>query len=232
METLTLANRGAVDLRLEWVDTAVEPVGIGTLDPGERARAARFRFERDRRRFVARRLFLRGILAEHLGVEPAGIRYRTTGNGKPELADAALAFSTSHADDLAIVAVVAGGEVGVDIERMRPMRDALDIAGRFFTAREVEHLQSRDGAGRSAAFLRLWTRKEAYVKLLGRGLSMPLDDFEVLGLDGIDRVELDGTADRPAASLWSVDVPQGYLASVAVSLSARAAAAPQLAIAS
>jgi 4'-phosphopantetheinyl transferase len=213
----------------------VEPAGVGTLDAGERARAARFRFERDRRRFVARRLFLRAVLAEHMGVEPAGIRYRASGYGKPELdlADAGIAFSTSHADDLAIVAVVRGGEVGADIERIRTMRDALDIARKFFTACEVEHLSSLTGASRSAAFLRLWTGKEAYVKLLGRGLSMPLDGFDVVGLDRLDRVELDGTAERPAASLWSVDVPKGYLATVALGVAARPVEPPlQLAIAS
>jgi len=235
MEPLTLAKRGAVDLRLEWIDTAVPPTEIGSLDPGERARAARFRFERDRRRFVARRLFLRRALAEHLGVDPAGIRYRTSTHGKPELdlVDAPVAFSTSHAGDLAIVAVVAGGEVGVDIERIRPMRDALDIARKFFTADEVEHLQWLSGAGRSTAFLRLWTRKEAYVKLLGRGLSIPLDDFDVLGVGGVDGIELGCTAERPAASLWSVDVPDDYLATVALGTAARTVEpALQLAIAS
>jgi 4'-phosphopantetheinyl transferase len=237
MATHASAHPEAVSVRLEWVDRALDPEGIAILDADERARAARFRFERDRRRFVARRAFLRRILAEHTGLEPGGVRYRRSAHGKPELLDVdGVAFSTSHADDVAIVAVVARGDVGVDIERVRPMPDALEIARRFFTARESAHLLATPASMRSAAFLRLWTRKEACVKLVGRGLSMPLGDFEVLDRPGGDVVGLRGTTEMVPVRLWPVEVPVGFVATVAATETAAAtnpSARPlQLAVAS
>jgi 4'-phosphopantetheinyl transferase len=233
METLAPGQGGAVHIWLEWIDTAPEPEGLPILDDDERARAGRLRFERDRRRFVARRAFRRRILGEHLGIEPVSVRYRRSANGKPELLGATgLAFSASHSDGLAIVAVTTQGEVGVDIERVRPMPDALNIARRFFAAREYEHLRSVPAGTRSEAFLRLWTAKEACIKLVGRGLSMPLDDFEVLEWGGGDVIRLGGVDGAPSIRLFSVDVPAGYVASVAATAAAVIAGPPQLAIAS
>jgi 4'-phosphopantetheinyl transferase len=206
MATPAGGEGAAVHFWLERVGGTAEPRDLAILDDEERARAHRFSFERDRRRFVARRAFLRRVLAEYTGGAPARIRYRKSPTGKPQLADVdGVAFSTSHADGLAIVAVATGGEVGVDIERIRAMPDALDIARRFFTEHEAAHLSAIAGPMRSAAFLRLWTRKEAYVKALGHGLALPLDDFEVLE-----------PVVPPSARLWSVDVPDEYVASVAV----------------
>ena len=233
METPAPGRGAAVEIWLEWIDRAPEPEGLATLDDDELARAGRLRFERDRRRFVGRRAFLRRILGGYLGVEPASIRYRRTANGKPALVDAhPLAFSTSHSDGLAIVAVVTQGEVGVDIERVRPMPDALAMARRFFTAREYEHLRSVPASTRSDAFLRLWTAKEAHVKLLGRGLSMPLDGFEVLGRADGEVVQLGGIGQARSVRLWSVDVPDGYVAMVAATDAAVIAEPMPLAVAS
>jgi 4'-phosphopantetheinyl transferase len=212
------ADRGAVRILLEWVDAASEREGIAILDDEERARAERFSFERDRRRFVARRAFLRRVLAGYTGAAPASLRYHRSSFGKPELVAAdGLTFSTSHAAGLAIVAVATHGEVGVDVERLRPMPDALDIARRFFAAAELEHLRSVPTSMRSRAFLRLWTRKEAYVKAVGRGLSMPLADFDVLER-AVGRAAHSGDAgERPAIRLWPVEVPAGYVAALATS---------------
>jgi 4'-phosphopantetheinyl transferase len=216
MEGPAPGQGGAVHIWLEWIDAAGAPEGSATLDDDELLRAGQFRFERDRRRFVARRAFLRRILAGYAGVAPASIRYRRSAAGKPELLDSrGLAFSTSQADGLAIVAVATRGEVGVDIERVRPVAEALDLARRMFTERESEHLSSLPPALASEAFLRLWTRKEAYVKALGHGLSMPLDGFEVLPLADGGVVESRVAGERSAIRLWSVDVPAGYVATVA-----------------
>jgi 4'-phosphopantetheinyl transferase len=232
METLAPGQAGAVRVWLEWIDAAVEPEALEILDDDERARAGRFRFERDRRRFVARRAFLRRTLAGYVGLEPARLRYRSSATGKPELVGADVpAFSSSHADGLAIVAVTIEGEVGVDVERLRPVPDALDVARSFFTAGEQERLRSLPASQRSAAFLLLWTAKEACVKLLGRGLSMPLDDFEILDHGGV--AKLVGSGELGSTRLWSVDVPAGYVATVAApGTSFQAQQAPQLAIAS
>lgn len=219
METPAPSQREAVQLWLEWVDTAPEPGGIAILDDEERARAARFRFERDGRRFVARRSFLRRVLAGYTGAAPASLRYRRSNFGKPELMDAdGLAFSTSHAAGLAIVAVTTHGDVGVDIERLRRIPDGLNIARRFFTGAELEHLRSIPTSMRPDAFLRLWTRKEAYVKAVGRGLSMPLRDFDVLERADGGVVHSGDAGGQPAIRLWPVEVPAGYVATAATSV--------------
>jgi len=204
MPGLPREGDGDVDIWHDWVDDAREPGDAAILDDGERARAARFRFDRDRRRFIARRAFLRRVLARYAGVDPARLRFRTSANGKPELAqpDLGLGFSASHADGLAIVAVSSGGVVGVDVERVRAIPDALELARRLWTDAEYRNLASIAAPLRSAAFLRLWTRKEAHVKRLGTGLSTPLDSFDVL--------------DAGERSLRALELPAGYVGSVAV----------------
>jgi 4'-phosphopantetheinyl transferase len=213
---MPLGEGDDVGVWLEWIDATAEAADDEILDHDERARARAFRFARDRRRFVARRTFLRRILAGYVGVAPAEVRYRTSAAGKPRLAEREnVAFSTSHADGLAIVAIARTGEVGVDIERVRPMPDALELAERFFSVREHEHLVSIPASTRSEAFLRLWTRKEAYVKLAGVGLGMPLEAFDVLN-DGDGDVLVPGTeALRAPARLRALNLPAGTVGSVA-----------------
>ena len=148
------------------------------LDDDERERASRFHFERDRTRFVARRAFTRRVLADYVGDAPAMIRYRISSNGKPELEPPCeVTFSTSHSDGLVVVAVACNRLVGVDIERVRPITGALDLAMRFYSDRESDHLRSVAEAARSEAFLTLWTRKESYVKAVGAGMSIPFEGF-------------------------------------------------------
>ena len=113
------------------------------LDEAERAQVGRFRFDRDRVRFVLRRAFARRVLARYLGVHPAAVGIRTSPLGRPELdPSCGLAFNTSHSDGMAVVAVAHGQRVGVDIERVREIDGALDIAEGLFEAREVEWLRS------------------------------------------------------------------------------------------
>jgi 4'-phosphopantetheinyl transferase len=188
----------------------------GWLDAAEQRRAGRFRFARDRARYVGRRRFLRRVLADYLGVTPAMVRYETTSMGRPELDPASsVTFSTSHSDGLAVVAVTGEGLVGIDLERVRPVPDALDMAWTLFTPREYEHLRSTALEERSVAFLRLWTRKEACVKALGRGLSMPLTAIDVL--DDQDRVEVvGGASDGTRFVVTDIDVKPGFVGAVAV----------------
>jgi 4'-phosphopantetheinyl transferase len=145
-----------------------------TLSPDERVRASRFRLDRDRSRFIRIRGALRTLLGGYLGVGPADLVFEYGAHGKPALAGGyrdALKFNVSHSNGLALMAISPDVEVGLDVEGVRPMPDAEDIAARFFSAREAEELQALPAVFRTAAFFSCWTRKEAYLKAVGRGLA-------------------------------------------------------------
>ncbi len=154
-----------------------------TLCDEELERAAKFRFERDRHRFVIRQGILRTILARYLGAAPEDIRFQFTEFGKPEVALSAgppsLFFNLSHSGHFALFAFSGDGAVGVDIERMVPERADAEVAERFFSDGEVEMLRGLTGSDWRQGFFNCWTRKEAYIKARGEGLSFPLDAFEV-----------------------------------------------------
>ncbi len=153
------------------------------LDPEERQRADRFRFDRHRRRFTVRRGRLRQLLAGYRGGAPAHIRFAYGERGKPSLAGVPalagepLAFNLSDSRDLALYAFAGGLELGVDVEVVRPMEDALGISERFFADAEREVLRRVPADRRDGPFFHCWTRKEAYIKAIGEGLAEPLDNF-------------------------------------------------------
>jgi 4'-phosphopantetheinyl transferase len=153
------------------------------LSEDERARAARFHFDRDRRRFCMARVGLRRILGAYLGVAPEAVRFGYSSHGKPHLDPAihgeALRFNLSHSGELALVALAYRREVGVDVEVIRPLPDREAIAERFFSPGEVRQLRALPDEQREEAFFACWTRKEALIKAHGGGLSLPLDDFQV-----------------------------------------------------
>lgn len=146
--------------------------GAELLSPEETARAARFRFARDREAFVARRATLRALLARHTGLPPGTLRLTAEAGGKPFAPEApGLAFNVSGTPGLALVAIGRGGPLGVDVEALRPVPDALDVARRFFSADEADALAGLAPEARGRAFLVAWTRQEARLKGLGVGLS-------------------------------------------------------------
>jgi 4'-phosphopantetheinyl transferase len=150
------------------------------LSPDERERGGRFHFERDRRRFVTARGLLRALLGRYLDVDPADLLFGYGPRGKPFLAGRdELRFNLSHSGGLALLAFARGCEVGVDVEQVRPVPESEDIARHCFSAREGEELRSLRADERGAAFFRCWTRKEAFIKATGDGLSLPLDAFDV-----------------------------------------------------
>jgi 4'-phosphopantetheinyl transferase len=149
------------------------------LSADERERAERFHFERDRERFVIRRGTLRELLALYLGEAPAGIRFCVNRFGKPALPGTRLRFNLSHSHGVALYAFAEGREVGCDIERSDPRFAAEHIPERLFSAREARALRALPARSQTEAFFRGWTRKEAYLKARGLGLSMPLDSFDV-----------------------------------------------------
>lgn len=198
------------------------PAALGdTLAPDENARAARFVFERDRRRFATARGLLRQILGDATGIAPARLAFRYGTRGKPSLADAPGApdFNVSHSGGLAAFALSRAGEVGVDIEQERPMPDLAAIAERFFSPRESAVLAGLAEAERVPAFFRCWTRKEAFIKLTGEGLSRALDAFDVAFGPGeparLLRVEGDPDAVE-RYRLEALEAPQGFAAALAV----------------
>jgi len=159
------------------------------LTPEERARADRYRFAGARDRFVVRRALRRWVLARYLGADPATIVFTAGTHGKPELADEGdLRFSESESCGLALIAVARGAEVGVDVERVRPVNGAEQIVERFGTPAEREAYERLGPEDRHRGFLRWWTAKEALVKALGSGLD---DRLASLGLEpGWCRTEL------------------------------------------
>jgi len=149
------------------------------LAPDEVDRAERFRFARDRRRYVVGRARMRAILGDYLGQEPRTLRFGYGPQGKPALAApigaARVDFNLTRSHELGILAVQCDADIGVDVELLRPFPEALDIARRFFTPEEYARLAALPSADVVAAFFEYWTRKEAVVKSSGQGLSQPID---------------------------------------------------------
>jgi 4'-phosphopantetheinyl transferase len=165
----------------------VQPL-LSTLTADERARAARFYFEKDREHFIIARGVLRNILSRYLQIAPERIRFHYLSHGKPAVAwqnasvsggGKMLSFNVSHSHGLALYAVTHGREVGIDVEYIRPNLDSLGIAERFFSSQEVADLLTLPTAHQHRAFFTCWTRKEAFVKAKGGGLSIPLGQFDV-----------------------------------------------------
>jgi 4'-phosphopantetheinyl transferase len=189
------------------------------LTPDERERAERFRFENLRRSFVLTRGALRVLLGRYLHVPPAKIQLAYGSKGKPRLAEPGLAtFNVSHSGGMAVFGFAAGCEVGVDVEEIHPLADMLDIARRFFCPAETAELMSLPANQREHAFFHCWTRKEAYVKALGEGLSVPLDDFQVTLRPGEPASIIHLAGDVNAGRTWrlyELELSPGYVGALA-----------------
>lgn len=193
------------------------------LAPDEHARADRFRFERDRRRFTVARGVLRALLGRYLGTDPRGVAFRYESHGKPALdgepAAHGIRFNVSHSGEMALYALARGRELGVDVEEVRRMEDGLKIAERFFSEAEVAAFRALPDGIRDDAFFNCWTRKEAYIKAVGEGLSFPLHAFDVSLAPG-EPARLLASRDPRQAERWSLrglpDPAPGYRAAVVV----------------
>jgi 4'-phosphopantetheinyl transferase len=153
------------------------------LSADECERADRFHFARDRDRFVAARAALRRVLGGYLDCAPESLVFAYSAHGKPSVDG--LAFNVSHSNELALIAVTRGREVGVDIEWHRPDIDLPSVARSSFSLVEQRALFALPRAEQFAAFFRIWARKESYIKAHGDGLSLPLDSFSVLTDDSV-----------------------------------------------
>jgi len=153
------------------------------LSGAERDRASKFAFDSDRRRFTVARAGLRTLLAARLGVAAEAVELTYGRNGKPALAneqaDSRLHFNVSHSVDVAAYAFSFGQAIGIDVENIREVANADNVAARFFSARENESYHTLAPMDKPLGFLNCWTRKEAFIKALGDGLTYSLRDFDV-----------------------------------------------------
>ncbi len=195
-----------------------------TLTADERGRASRFRFQTDRTRFIVARATLRALLGRYLNREPDTLRFSYSEYGKPALAEEGesdpLLFNVSHSHQMALYAFTRSGDIGIDLEQISTdTRDYQDIARRFFSPAEVQELLSVPAKQRQEAFLNCWTRKEAYIKARGLGLSLILSQFDVSLTPGAPAALLatrEKGQEQSAWSLYAIAPGPGYIGALAV----------------
>ena len=199
-------------------DAVVERFRV-LLAPDETDRADRFRFPHLRQSFMLARGALRVLLGQYLNTAPAEIEFSYGSKGKPAVAAGnRLQFNASHTGDLALFAFTLDCGIGVDVEPIRPMPDIEDVAKRFFCAEETEELMSLPEGQREHGFFLCWTRKEAYIKATGDGLSTPLDAFRVTLRPGAPANLVHLQRDYRAAEAWTLQdltSAPGYAAALA-----------------
>lgn len=192
----------------------------GTLSVEEKERAGRYYFERDRRAFTVGRGLLRTFLGFYLGKDPTQIEFDYNRYGKPFLAAGdGIQFNVSHSGTIALLAFVRNRGIGVDVERMRFETDYFKIAERVFSSEELAELVSLPEEHRQQAFFNGWSRKEAYIKAHGQGVSLPLDQIVVsISPDEPARLlNIKGTFDTPARwQLRELKLGPDYAAAVIV----------------
>ena len=186
------------------------------LSDDERARQRSFVSPELRRRFGAARAGLRTLLGRHLDLDPRRLAFSANNFGKPRLAgDSQIHFNLSHCEERAVLAISDTAEVGIDLERERPI-EHIDLAKRYFHPNEVTAITaSPDEAEQRRAFFLVWTLKEAVVKALGTGLSTPLDSFEVAIGVSMPRLAI---APEGAPRTWWLHaaMAEGYCCALAV----------------
>jgi len=192
------------------------------LSPDERARADRFQAAGDRARFVAARGALRRILARYTGERPEHLRFSYAAWGKPRLEPASRArrieFNVSHSGQLAVYAIADGRRLGVDVERIEPVTENDERLSRsWLSKQELAEMSTMDTSARTRRFFSLWTRKEAYLKARGEGLSLAPDRVRIPG-DSVGE-SFDSAFESGAAVRWSLrelEIGPGYAAALAV----------------
>lgn len=193
------------------------------LNPDERERAGRFRFQKDRDHFTVARGALRVILSRYLDAPPERLSFCYNEYGKPSLpqrlADGDLRFNLSHSRGLALCAVACGCEIGVDVEWIRADLAGEETIATYFSNQEAETIRALPPELRTQAFFDCWTRKEAFIKAVGEGLSYPLDQFSVTVIPGRPARLLSARGGAQEVGRWSLaalDCGAGYAAALAV----------------
>jgi 4'-phosphopantetheinyl transferase len=178
------------------------------LSAEESDRADSFHFRKHYKEFVIAHGALRTILASYLDAQPQHLRFTHGSHGKPDLSKDSnpieLTFNLSHSGDLALLAVGLGMHLGVDVEVVRSDLGGQEIAERYFSDPEVKKLLALAPGNRADAFFQCWTRKEAYIKARGEGLSIPLDSFDVAFVPGEKPALLNVRTDPTEVLRWSL----------------------------
>lgn len=189
----------------------------------ELERAGKFHFRKDQDHFITARGMLRKILASYLGSRPQELRFEYNSYGKPELAVVngfeKLHFNLSHSGEYALFAFTRDGCIGIDIEQVRLDVDVEQVSRRFFSEQERRFLQMTPQDDRVGLFYQYWTRKEAFIKAVGNGVSFQMENCDVSSLNGECLVPVTVLEDKPGSSVWfGQDLfPQvGYAAAVVV----------------
>ena len=193
------------------------------LSEEEIVRASSFVFERDRHHFIVARGILRAILSRYLRVDPHYIRFDTNAYGKPSLdlprCEPRLNFNLAHSHELALYVFTYAREVGIDVEYMRADFDFEELAKHSFSLYEQSILRALPEEAKQQAFFRCWTRKEAYIKAKGKGLSIPLDLFDVSLAPGESPALINSREDPQETTRWSfknLDPDPGYASALVV----------------
>jgi 4'-phosphopantetheinyl transferase len=181
---------------------------LDTLAADEQSKAGRFYFQRDRECFIIAHGVLRAILALYLNRPPASVSFCYGEHGKPALflesGGDSIRFNMSHSHGMALYAVARGREVGVDLEFVRYDLETDQIAEEFFSRKEIAEICALPPTMRRYAFFLCWTRKEAYIKATGKGLSLPLDQFDVSLIPGEPAALLSTRPDSGEALHWAL----------------------------
>jgi 4'-phosphopantetheinyl transferase len=184
----------------------------------ERSRANNFRFEIHKNKYIIRTGILRILLSNYLMCQPNEIKFEIGDFGKPKLTNSDLAFNLSHSKNKAIIAIALDLQLGIDIEYIDEKKEAKQIAKNFFSNEEINQLYTLEDVKLADGFFNIWTKKEAFIKAIGTGLTYPLDSFDV-NLDVIEKNALThvGTSFAKAKkwNLFSIKTFKNYKAALA-----------------
>jgi len=189
------------------------------LASDEKQRAGRIHFGSLRDSFVVTRGVLRCLLGRYLDLDPSSIQFNYGPKGKPALASGAFVdFNIAHSANMAVFAFTVNCRIGIDVEQIKPLPETYDIATRFFCLEEAAEIMSLPPSERETAFFRCWTRKEAYIKALGEGLSAPLNSFRVKVTPNESAALLHFANDTSTTEAWTLhdlSIASGYIAALA-----------------
>jgi 4'-phosphopantetheinyl transferase len=175
------------------------------LSGEEKDRAERFRHARSRETFILTRAVVRMLLGRRLECDPRAVSIRYGANGKPALGEERnLYFNVTHSDGLAAIAMTSAVDIGIDLEKVRPFPDLEQIADASFSPEETQEINSLSRAKRQRAFFSSWTRREAYLKAVGIGLSDSMNQFRVKS-DSNGRKTLEFLNEIAAAQTWTIE---------------------------
>lgn len=179
---MTKLEKNDVHIWCVNLDLPQQPIPqlVKILSEEEISKANRFRFQQHQHRFIVARSTLKIILGQYLNLEPGSIEFEYTSKGKPFLRGGeGLEFNISHSQSLALYGITRDRPIGVDIEYLRPMKDAEQLAKRFFCQSEYKVISELPPGEREKVFFRAWTAKEAFLKATGEGIGGGLDKVEV-----------------------------------------------------